>query len=692
MLSSTAVFASTKIDPFFSAFESTPNGSFAKTKSISVGGAHEELVDAFIKARDLDTAVDLVERHGIVRTIISDDLFTASIRPSGLAELAASDSIIFIEAAKPIEMRNDVAMTELNGAEVHQGLDMPEGYTGAGVIVGIVDTGIDLEHDDFNDADGNSRVVFAWDQHSSAGVGPAEINNTYGTECDAEMITSGACPMIDEDGHGTHIAGTAAGRDEIYGGVAPDASIIAVRYRSELMISGYATPVFSTTICEATFYVFKKAEAMGMPAVVNLSLGTHIGAHDGTSLFEQCLDALVGDSSGRAIVAAAGNEHNPTTMFAGIHAGYDVSGQTGSNFRIRSMSQGNVFYLDLWQAEGSSIAVGLIVRNASSGAEIGATPMIEPGSSLESTFDNGKITWKIDATETANALNNKPHVGITLVLDSSVTNPGVYDFDLIVEGNGSFDAWWYPDRSASMVAFTTVTGENPNGIPYTPGDDRMAVAIPSTARNVISVGAYATRTQWDQGSGCCQVAFELGDILPFSSTGPSADPAFTGRKPEIAAPGAMIASARSRHAESNIMQDLSDGAHTLEAGTSMATPFVTGTIALMFDANAIYTHDDVKRYIIESAYTDEFTGDPNKGEIPNDIWGFGKLDILAAVQTAVLGGASGSASNPPLEMESGGCTLAPGQELSHHVIPAILSVLSMMVVIVTTRKRIRRRK
>ena len=212
----------------------------------------------------------------------------------------------------------------------------------------------------------------------------------------------------------------------------------------------------------------------------------------------------------------------------------------------------------------------------------------------------------------------------------------------------------------------------------------MAVAVPSTARNVISVGAYASRTQWDQGGGCCQVPFELGDILPFSSTGPSADPEFTGRKPEIAAPGAMIASARSRNATSNALQDLSDGAHTLEAGTSMATPFVAGTIALMFDANAAYTYDDVKRYIIESAYTDEFTGDT-----PNDIWGFGKLSILDAVQTAVLGGPTGSGNNESLSAPDGGsgCTLAPGQAASHHVIPAVLSVLSMMVVVVTTRRR-----
>jgi minor extracellular serine protease Vpr len=680
-------FASNKVDPFFTSFFdlSETKVSLGKAASVSVGGEAEPLADAFIKVNDLDAAVDAVERvGGQVRAVISDELFTAEIPLSGLDELEADESIIFIEAAKPVEARNDVAMTELNGYEVHNGLDLPDGYTGSGVIVGIVDTGIDLTHNDFLDEDGNSRVLFVWDQKQSSGSGPSEINSSYGTECDKAMIENGSCPVTDQSGHGTHITGTAAGRDETYGGVAPDANIISVRYNSELSINGYADPIFSTTICEAVFYVFKKAQLMEMPAVVNLSLGTHIGAHDGTSLFEQCLDELIEGSSGRAIVAAAGNEHNPTSTFAGIHAGYEVDGKTASNFRIRSVSQGRLFYLDLWQSVGSSISVGIIVRNAISGAEIGSTPMIAPGDSESGVFDDGLITWQIDATETANALNGKPHAGITLLLDDSISNPGIYDFDLVVDGSGSFDAWWFPDKSANSVEFTTKTGENPNGTQYTPGDDRMVVAIPSTASNVIAVGAYTSRTQWEIDGSSYRIAFELGDILPFSSIGPSADPEYTGQKPEITAPGAMIASARSRHSNASPMQDLSDGEHTLEAGTSMATPFVTGTIALMFSASSSYTFEDAERYIIKSAYADEFTG-----EVPNDIWGYGKLDILAAMQTAINGGPSGSGTNESLSAPAGksGCTMIPGQAFSHHMIPAVLSVLSMLVVVVTTRRR-----
>lgn len=688
-LISPALLAQTKIDPFFDALAHIQHGTPAKVQLMQLDGNRPkgENLEAFIKTRDLPATIDLIDHiGGSLRTIITNDLVTATIPQASFEKLQKADDVIFVEAAKPIEVRNDVAMTELNGYEVHEGTNLPAAYTGNGVIIGIVDTGIDLTHDDFLDENGASRIVFAWDQQGTGEAGPSEIFNTYGTECDTTTISNGTCPMGDNEGHGTHIAGTAAGRDELYGGVAPDANIIAVRYRSELIIDGYATPVFSTTICEAAYYVFKKAEELDMPAVVNLSLGSHIGAHDGMSLFEQCLDALVEDSSGRAIVAAAGNEHVSHSLFTGLHAGYDVSGSMGTNFRIRSLDQGRIFYLDVWASTESEMSFGIAVRNTSSLAELGTSGMVAMGTLDSGTIDNGKISWQINATETKSPLNGRPHVGITIVLGDSVSNPDQYDFDFLVSGAGHFDAWWYPDKTSSSVVFTNKSGDSGRSFTYVPGDDRMNVAIPATAHNVVAVGGYASRTEWDRGSGCCQVAFTLGELLPFSSLGPSGDHDYTGQKPEITAPGAMIASAKSIKVTGNVLLDLPDGAHMLAAGTSMATPFVSGTIALMFSADPTYTFEDARRYIIESAYRDDYTG-----AVPNDAWGYGKLDILAAVQTAVLGGPTGSSSSPSLSLPSSGgassCSMIPEQEMGLHVVPALLSVLSMAAVIWTARRK-----
>ena len=193
------------------------------------------------------------------------------------------------------------------------------------------------------------------------------------------------------------------------------------------------------------------------------------------------------------------------------------------------------------------------------------------------------------------------------------------------------------------------------------GDSQKTVAMPATAPEIIAVAAYTTRNRWDGGSGCCQVAFSLGDLLTFSSSGPTADPNATGQKPEIAAPGAMIASALSSQADMDPVFILSDGKHSLQAGTSMAAPFVSGTIALMLSANPDFTNDDIKRYIVGSAYVDGAVG-----SAPNNRWGFGKLDVLAALEMAVNGGASGSFASDasPAEPEGAGASSSGGSGCS----------------------------
>jgi subtilisin family serine protease len=636
-------FSQQKVDPLLGLFPA----SVVTTGPLKAMAVSQRVYDVFVKTNDVALTKEAIEDLGGKVKIAVGDLLTALIPESALETIADRDEVVFIESAKPISIHNDLALKEINADQVHQGLDLPLPLTGANTIIGIVDTGIDYNHPDFQDASGSSRILYVWDQTSSGGAGPNEIDGSYGVECDKSMLESGKCPVRDESGHGTHITGTAAGRNETYGGVAPDASIIAVRYKAELGLNGgYADPVFSTTICEGAYYVFKKAEELKLPAVVNLSLGTHIGPHDGTSLFEQCLDALVEGSSGRAIVAAVGNETSSEDYFTGLHAGYDVSGNYATNFEVRSFSAGRIFYLDIWGSKGSDLSFGLEInrKTRSSTTPLERTDMIDPGSSTSGAFVDGKISYQINATETRSALNGRPHVGMAIKFSESIDKPDAYSFDLVVSGTGHFDAWWYPDKPATAVNFTSVSGTRFERT-FVPGDRKMSIAIPSTAKNVIGVAAYSTRNRWDHGTGCCQVSYKIGDLLGFSSVGPSADPATTGQKPEIAAPGAMIASARSMTSKVDDLLVMPDGDHVLMAGTSMSAPFVTGTIALLFQANPYFTYEDVEQYITESAYVDDFVG-----QAPNDKWGFGKLDVLAAVEKALGGKASSAGGNPELSL------------------------------------------
>jgi len=181
------------------------------------------------------------------------------------------------------------------------------GNTGKGVIVGIVDTGIDWCHPDFVDpSTGRSRILYLWDQtmspiygeHSPLGFygveyGNADINAALGM-CNHSLVRS-----VDTDGHGTHVAGIAAGNGTasggLYRGMAPEADIIVVK-------SDGSDP----KLIDGVDYVFQKAAALGKPAVVNLSWGGHLDPHDGTSFLDTVLDYLSG--SGRILVASAGNE------------------------------------------------------------------------------------------------------------------------------------------------------------------------------------------------------------------------------------------------------------------------------------------------------------------------------------------------------------------------------------------------
>jgi subtilisin family serine protease len=645
-------------------------------------------LEVFIKAGDSESAREAISNAGGVVHTQTGNVLTASISESSLDILSSSDAIEFIEAGKPVSALNDVAKVEINTIEVQTGATLPTGYTGKGVIVGIIDTGIDYSHPDFLDANGKSRVLSIWSQTRSQGPSPKEIENSYGTECDSDSLSNGNCPLRDIDGHGTHVSGTAAGDDETYGGVAPDANIIVVSYDSSMDLgSGYAETLFSTKICQAAYYIFKKAEALGMPAVINMSLGTHIGAHDGSSLFEQCLSGLLKDSAGKAIVAAAGNEFITGSKYTGIHAGAEVDGSVAANFVIRKITSDKLYYIDLWGSKGSDLSVGLAMHNGTPKAiSEKYSGLVKMGDQTSGTFLDGDIEYSINFTEAESSLNGKPHAGILLKLKSSSTEVLSRSFDLVVSGSGSFDAWLFPDKPSNTVQFTSAEGSLCNDWTHIKGDSLNTVAIPATHPDIIAVGAYTTRNHWDRSAGCCNVSFTLGDILPFSSSGPTSDPDTTGVKPDISAPGAMIASTLSSSANVGSELLLSDGLHALEAGTSMAAPFVTGAIALMFSADSNFTYLDVKKYIQQSAYSDEHVG-----EVPNSRWGYGKLDVLAAVETAVNGGASGAFESntslsdvPDVGGASSGCSLHAQGDGDRHI-PTLLIMFSM-VVLVSFRK------
>jgi len=558
----------------------------------------EERVGVLVKlARPLvGTAVVGVEVGCRTGTVVSMDVTTDE-----LMRLIEDEDVVYVEPAWKTTPHLDVSVPAIGADQAH---GLSPAVLGEGVIVAAVDTGIDYSHLDFrHDTDGDgfeesSRILAIWDQtfgmfgvrYSQTEI-EADLAGGYGAE-------AGTVRQSDLDGHGTHVMGIAAGDGSAsaYGfvGVAPDALLIMIK-----------TTFYTSDILSGVEYVFETAGSLGLPAVVNLSLGGHEGAHDGTSLFEQGLDELA-DGPGRAIVVSAGNEGDQD-----IHASSTLDGGSMSYGIDPSDTQ---VELSIWYPGASRFDVTI---TPPSGA-----PIVVPWGTETGAVATPAGMVRVDnAWLGVNPNNGDNEAFIRLYGLSSLTPWRVSVSD--AGGGGRFDAW-------VTSGTATLTG----------GDSASTIDEPGNADNVITVGAYTTKTTWPSQSGDQDYTsqYTVGTMASFSSRGPTRD----GRmKPEVAAPAVWICAALSEDAGWQSTFVHPDGVHTMELGTSMAAPHVSGTIALMLSVDPDLTPADIRGILTSTA-----TQDGRTGSIPNPLWGWGKLDAAAAVQEVVASG-----PEPPLPAE-----------------------------------------
>lgn len=190
------------------------------------------------------------------------------------------------------------------------------GWNGAGVVIGTVDTGLDVDHPDFQNASGGTRVIGLWDQTDA--IGPNPSGYAYGSEWQPWEIDAGQCAQLDEVGHGTHVMGVAAGDGSGTGGGIPAHTYTGMAPLADLMV--VKTDLSDTSVLDGVAWIMNRAVSLGKKAVVNLSVGSLFGPKDGTSPFEGGIDALTG--AGRIVVVAAGNHggapvHSELTLGGG---------------------------------------------------------------------------------------------------------------------------------------------------------------------------------------------------------------------------------------------------------------------------------------------------------------------------------------------------------------------------------------
>jgi len=540
---------------------------------------------------------------------------TTARAPIGLLpQLLTAPGVTRVSAAAPVYPMLDVSAQEIDADNIW-GAKPPQytGKSGKGVVVGIIDTGIDTTHPDFRDASNHTRIKWAWNQ-TAIGIKP--VGFTYGAEYTQSQIDLGTAVINDTDGHGTHVAGIACGNGRATGngqpayqyvGIAPEADIVMVQIANN-----------ESGLVDGVNYVFQKAAAMGKKAVVNMSWSSGYGPRDGSGTMDSGISALCG--AGKLVSVAAGNFGN-----IGVHGRVNLAA-TGNTTNVQFVvptytpSALDVEYIGIegWHDLGGAFDVKLTSPSGIS------TPLVIPGGdSGDMMTADGRLWLENDKQVTSKA--KRIYVYLR-EYNTTVPKSGTWTLQITRRSGSSTgicDFW------VSTWRLGTTTSPSFTG---TALDQSRTVTSPATADSVISVGAYATKVRWtsrDGGTSLYAGNPPLWTVANFSSQGPRRDGV---QRPDLVAPGYGVSSALATlvAAQTSSVWIMPDGVHRIRYGTSMAAAHLTGALALMLQGDPGLTPSKARLTLRQQAKVDTYTG-----AVPNISYGYGKLDLVKSATTGV---------------------------------------------------------
>lgn len=533
----------------------------------------------------------------------------------------------YFEYAPPV-LLDDSARAKHYTDSVHVGAwPLNDSYTGKGVIIGLVDSGLDWTHPDFIDSYGNNRVIRYWDQKiTDATTAPAPYG--YGRIWSKEYIQNNANTTTSNNdlAHGTTVTGIAAGNGLANGrnkGMAPEAEIVFVE-------TDFSKPNWTLTVADACDYIFKVADSLGKPAVINLSVGTALGSHDGTDPAGELMAFLAQEKRGRIIIGAAGNSGNRVPF----HAQATMTAVDTNFIWFKNNANGalgpNTVFFDLWSDVNDAQFSYSFGANKNSGSydDVASTTyrfsQLNVGTPIYDTLFNvnGDRIATIEIYTEYEA-NNFHLQGFFSKVDSTD-----YLMRFSTTGSGKYDLW-----SDKEVGMNTIVSDVPSPTVYPPivnyvypDSAQSLVSSWNCSPHIISVANIRNRYRYMSYNGIYYYHAEPtqpGDVALSSSRGPSRTGVI---KPDIAAAGEMSLASAPMYTVNNHTYGLNldeGGYHYRNNGTSMAAPVVAGIAALYLERCPNSSMEEFKTDLFNTAYQDMYTG-----IAPNNRIGYGKVNAF----------------------------------------------------------------
>ena len=591
---------------------------------------------AFI-AFDDKSCLENLQRLGVEVDAVFDGFVTARVPAVRLPLLTSAAGVTGVSLAQPLHLCNDSSRYFSNVAPAHALHGQLGSFTGQGVIVGVIDTGIDFNHINLCDSDGHSRVRAVYLPVDSTGRHPVIDGLELPGSCYEDAFEI-AKLTTDEtaSSHGTHTLGTAAGsyRGNGLHGMAPGADIVACG-----MPEQHLTDV---NIANAVRYIFDYADRVGMPCVINMSIGSNSGPNDGTSFLCRVFSSLSGP--GRICVLSAGNDGEFPVCFR-YQMRHDTD--TATTFlRNRWGGLQRQGYVSMWNNGSQEHRTRVVIVNRSTGELEYASPVVGmmPEDSIfaiSSDDDPSFAAYYSGSILYASGLEPQYNQEGQLVDDGRFHSIWEFDVESIQPGH-LIGLQYIAETGTELVGWCTQ-----NAYFYTfgmsgatGGTSSGSISDLATTDDVISVGAYCSRNSYFTTSG--EMTYFDGfcptEIASFSSFGPDENGI---QRPDVCAPGAVILSSANRYDTSSDRSSWPapakvDGVeypYYPNKGTSMSAPAVTGAIALMLQVNPRLTAADVREIFRRTSVKDEFVTQGNSAQ-----WGAGKLDVWAALNDVIHNG------------------------------------------------------